>query len=70
MSLSDGWAWEQEYGLSSPPKPKPPYRVQRTPRGSVVVCEAHVVTDELKEGEAQALARALNMEFETRMLQQ
>jgi hypothetical protein len=29
-----------------------------------------VVTDELKEGEAQALARALNMEFETRMLQQ
>jgi hypothetical protein len=45
-----------------------PYNVQRTPRGSVVVCRAHVVTDELKEGEAQALARALNMEFETRML--
>jgi hypothetical protein len=45
-----------------------PYNTQRTPRGSVVVCEAHVVTDELKNGEAIALAKALNMEFETRML--
>jgi hypothetical protein len=45
-----------------------PYNVQRTPRGSVVVCRAHVVTDELKNGEALALAIALNMEFETRML--
>jgi hypothetical protein len=45
-----------------------PYNVQRTPRGAVVVCAAHVVTDELKEGEAIALAKALNMEFETRML--
>lgn len=45
-----------------------PYDVQRTPRGSVVVCRSHVVTDELKNGEAIALAKALNMEFETRML--
>jgi predicted nucleic acid-binding protein len=29
-----------------------------------------VVTDELKDGEARALAIALNMEFETRMLKQ
>jgi hypothetical protein len=47
-----------------------PYDVQRTPRGSVVVCRSHVVTDELKDGEARALAIALNMEFETRMLKQ
>jgi hypothetical protein len=46
----------------------PPYYVQQTPRGSVVVCAAHVVTDEIKHGEAMALAKALNMEFETRML--
>jgi hypothetical protein len=45
-----------------------PYYVQLTPRGSVVVCAAHTVTDELKHGEAMALARALNMEYETRML--
>src|SRR5258705_437445 len=25
-----------------------PYSIQQTPRGSVVVCEAHIVTDELK----------------------
>jgi hypothetical protein len=46
-----------------------PYYVQQTPRGSVVVCAAHTVTDEIKNGEAMALAKALNMEFETRMKQ-
>lgn len=45
-----------------------PYHVQRTPRGSVVVCAAHVVTDEIKHGEAVALVKALNMEYETRMI--
>lgn len=43
-----------------------PYYVQQTPRGSVVVCAAHTVTDEIKHGEAMALAKALNMEFERR----
>lgn len=45
-----------------------PYHVQRTQLGSVVVCAAHVVTDEIKHGEAMALAKALNMEYETRMV--
>jgi hypothetical protein len=54
-----------DYGIRGQ---QPPYEVVRTPRGSVVVCAAHVVTDELKDGEAIALAKALNMEFETRML--
>lgn len=44
-----------------------PYQVQRTPRGSVVVCVAHVVTDEVKDEEARALAVALNREFQRRM---
>ena len=41
----------------------PPYYVHRTPRGSVVLCNPHVVTDELKDEEADALAEALNNEF-------
>ena len=45
-----------------------PYRVEQTPRGSVVVCGEHLMTDEIKLGEAHALARALNMEHQTRML--
>lgn len=45
-----------------------PYHVHLTPRGSVVVCAAHTVTDEIKHGEAVALAKALNMEYETRMV--
>jgi len=40
-----------------------PYHVRRTPRGSVVICTAHVVTDEVKDEEARALADALNGEF-------
>ncbi len=44
-----------------------PYRVEQTPLGSVVVCGEHLVTDEIKPGEALALARALNMEHVTRM---
>ncbi len=44
-----------------------PYRVEQTPRGSVVVCGEHLVTEEIKPGEAHALARALNMEHVTRM---
>lgn len=43
-----------------------PYHIQRTPRGSVVVCEAHVVTDEVKDEEARALAAALNHEYQKR----
>ena len=45
-----------------------PYYVERTPRGSVVVCEEHLLTDEIKHGEAMALMKALNMEYQTRML--
>jgi hypothetical protein len=45
-----------------------PYKVERTPRGCVVFCEEHLITDELKPGEAHALARSLNMEYQTRML--
>jgi hypothetical protein len=70
MSLADGWAWEQEFGPSPKQPETNPYCVQRSPRGAVVVCRAHVVSEEIKEGEAEALARALNMEFETRMLKQ
>jgi hypothetical protein len=44
-----------------------PYAVKQTPRGSVVVCRGHLVTDEIKTGEAHALAHALNMEHRTRM---
>ena len=48
-----------------------PYEVVRTPRGyAVVFCAGHVVTDELKLVEAIALAKALNMEFETRRIRQ
>jgi hypothetical protein len=45
----------------------PPYQVQRTPRGSVVICAAHVVTEEVKDEEARALAIALNNEFQRRV---
>jgi hypothetical protein len=41
-----------------------PYHVRRTPRGSVVVCASHIVTDEVKDEEARALAEALNKEFQ------
>jgi hypothetical protein len=41
-----------------------PYHVQRSPRGAVVICAAHVVTDEVKHEEARALAIALNKEFQ------
>ncbi len=44
-----------------------PYKVERTPRGCVVFCEEHLISDELKPGEAHALAQALNMEHVTRM---
>jgi hypothetical protein len=46
---------------------EPPYYVQRTPLGSVVICAAHVVTDEVKDEEAHALATALNAQFKQRM---
>lgn len=46
-----------------------PYYVSWTPRGSVVVCAAHTVTDEIKDSEAKALAAALNQEFAARMKQ-
>jgi hypothetical protein len=39
-----------------------PYIVNRTPRGSVVVCTEHLVTDEITNDEALALANALNAE--------
>jgi hypothetical protein len=46
-----------------------PYYVKRTPRGSVVICGEHLITaEEVKHGEAMALARSLNMEHQTRML--
>jgi hypothetical protein len=44
-----------------------PYHVQRTPRGSVVICARHIVTDEVKDEEALAIATALNEEFQQRM---
>jgi hypothetical protein len=44
-----------------------PYHIQRTPRGSVVICERHVVSDEVKDEEARALAIALNREYEKRI---
>jgi hypothetical protein len=44
-----------------------PYTVQQTPRGSVVVCGEHLVTDEIKPVEAHALAAALNSEHRARM---
>jgi hypothetical protein len=44
-----------------------PYHVQRTPRGSVVICAAHVVTEEVKDEEARALANALNQEFQRKV---
>jgi hypothetical protein len=43
-----------------------PYFVHRSPRGAVVVCRAHVVTEEMKEEEALALVRALNEEHKKR----
>lgn len=42
------------------PRGKAPYAVKQTPRGSVVVCGAHLVTDEIRTEEATALAAALN----------
>ncbi len=45
-----------------------PYKVERTPRGCVVFCEEHLIADELKLGEAHALALSLNLEYQTRML--
>lgn len=44
-----------------------PYVVVRSPSGAVVVCRHHLVTDEIKAGEAFALAAALNEEFQKRM---
>lgn len=44
-----------------------PYYVKQTPRGSVVVCGPHLITDEIKTSEAHALAAALNNEHQTRM---
>jgi len=43
-----------------------PYYVKWTPRGSIVLCDPHVVTDEIKDEEAKALAKALNEQFERR----
>jgi hypothetical protein len=48
--------------------PAEPYYVRRSPSGAVVVCAEHLVTEEIKPGEAYALAKALNMEHQTRML--
>jgi hypothetical protein len=57
--------WTQRY--SDPPgREEAPYQVQRTPRGSVVICVAHVVTEEVKDEEAVALANALNEEHQRR----
>lgn len=44
----------------------PPYYVRRSPRGSVVICRAHMVTEEVKDEEAEALAAALNKQFAER----
>jgi hypothetical protein len=45
-------------------KSRSPYEVQQTPRGSVVVCRDHLITDEMKPEEAKALAAALNIEHQ------
>lgn len=50
----------------SPERSNAPYTVKQTPRGSVVICGAHLVTDELKPSEAYAMARALNVEHQMR----
>lgn len=44
-----------------------PYSVKQTPRGSVVVCGAHMVTDEIKTVEATALAESLNAQHRRTM---
>lgn len=51
----------------SHPRLYTPYRVQQTPRGSVVFCREHLVTDELKPKEAEALADALNLQHQVRL---
>jgi hypothetical protein len=43
-----------------------PYFVKWSPRGAIVACRAHLVTDEVKEDEAYALAQALNEEHRKR----
>lgn len=43
-----------------------PYIVQRSPSGAVVICMTHLVTEEIKAEEAQALATALNQEHQRR----
>jgi hypothetical protein len=54
--------------IEEPKRKENPYYVQQTPRGSVVVCGEHLITDEVKPGEAHALANALNMEHRSRVL--
>ena len=39
---------------------KAPYFIKETPRGAVVACRGHLVTDEIKTEEALALRDALN----------
>jgi hypothetical protein len=51
-----------------PRKNSTPYSVKQTPRGSVVVCGEHLVTDEVKTVEAEALARSLNAEYRKLMI--
>lgn len=41
-----------------------PFYVKRSPRGAVVVCRAHFVTDEIKPEEAEALVTALNTQHQ------
>ena len=50
----------------SPKRKHSPYYVKQTNRGSVVVCAAHLVTDEIKTSEAYALRDALNAEHQKR----
>lgn len=44
-----------------------PFEVLRSPSGAVVVCRWHIVTNEIKDAEAVALAASLNEEFHKRM---
>lgn len=46
---------------------KGPYYVYRTPRGSIVACAAHILTEEIKDEEAEAIANTMNAEHQKRM---
>jgi hypothetical protein len=50
-----------------PERKGPYYYINETPRGFVVACAAHIVSEEVKEHEARALVAALNEEHQKRM---